>query len=402
MTGMVAGTKTSTPHLWCVGGVDSELRIPFLLRLRALGMAVTALTSGPTMPFSEAGISSIAYRLHRFANPIADLATISNLARLAALSPPDLVQTFDTKPGLYLPLAFRRKPVVPVIRTVNGLGALLSGGAPLTACLRPIYASLQRIVAPLVAMNVFQNSDDRELFLARGYATPDRARLIPGSGIDVEAFARRLPDLAQRNAIRRALGVENRVVVATVSRMTRQKGIGTLLEAARALRVRCPDVVFLLIGPRSDPGSLAIDANELEREAPNLRWLGQRNDVPELLGASDMFVLPTAYREGVPRVLLEAGAARLAVVTTTMPGCGEVVESERSGLLVPPGDVGQLASAIERCVGDAELRRRFGTMLHERVVRSFHIDAVVRAYGSVYQEVLSTLSPLPTIAGAAA
>lgn len=385
---------TTAPHLWCVGGVDSELRIPFLLRLQAQGMAVTALTSGPTAPFASVGLRSIGYRLERYVNPFADLATISRLAQLGAVAPPDLIQTFDTKPGLYVPLAFWRRRGVPVVRTVNGLGALLSDGAPLATCLRLVYGGLQRMVTPLVAMNVFQNADDRDFFLARGFASPSRVHLIPGSGIDVEAFARRLPDPARRAEIRRRLGIGDGMLVTTVCRMTRQKGIDTLLAAARLLRPRCPDMTFLLIGPQDEPGPLAMRTDELEREAPYVRWLGARDDVPELLGASDLFVLPTAYREGVPRVLLEAGVAGLAVVTTTMPGCVDTLESGRCGLLVAPGDARALADAIERCAREPELRHRFGVALHARVVRTFHLDAVVRAYFNLYARVLSAWPPL--------
>lgn len=400
MTPATWRSSASAPHLWCVGGVDSELRIPFLLRLQEQGMTVTAVTSGPTAPFASVGLRSMGYRLHRYANPFADLATISHLAQLGTLAPPDLIQTFDTKPGLYVPLAFWRRRRVPVVRTVNGLGALLSDGAPLAACLRLVYGGLQRMVAPLVAMNVFQNADDRDFFLASGFASASRARLIPGSGIDVEAFARRLPDPARRAEIRRGLGVGDGTLVTTVCRMTRQKGIDTLLEAARLLRPRCPDVTFLLVGPHDEPGPLAMRTEELERETPYVRWLGARDDIPELLGASDLFVLPTAYREGVPRVLLEAGVTGLAVVTTTMPGCFETLESGRCGLLVAPGDARALAGAIERCVREPELRHRFGAALHVRVVRTFHVDAIVRAYCNLYAQLLSARPP-PARLGAA-
>lgn len=402
LTPVAKRNSTTAPHLWCVGGVDSELRIPFLLRLQDLGMAVTAVTSGPTAPFASVGLRTIGYRLDRYINPWADLATISGLARLGAAAPPDLVQTFDTKPGLYVPLAFWRRRGIPVVRTVNGLGALLSDGAPLAACLRLIYGSLQRMVAPLVAMNVFQNADDRDFFLARGFASPSRVRLIPGSGVDVEAFARRLPNPARRAEIRRGLGIGDGTLVTTVCRMTRQKGIDTLLAAARLLRPRCPDVTFLLIGPHDEPGPLAMKTGELEREAPYVRWLGVRDDIPELLGASDLFVLPTAYREGVPRVLLEAGVAGLAVVTTTMPGCVDTLESGRCGLLVAPGDARALAGAIERCVREPELRHRFSAALHARVVRKFHVEAIVRAYCNLYAQVLSDHPPLTKGLGAAA
>jgi len=113
-------------------------------------------------------------------------------------------------------------------------------------------------------------------------------------------------------------------------------------------------------------------------------------------------VLPTAYREGVPRVLLEAGVAGLAVVTTTMPGCVDTLESGRCGLLVAPGDARALAGAIERCVREPELRHRFGAALQARVVRTLHVDAIVRADCNLYAQVLSAWPPLAKGLGAAA
>lgn len=383
------GRRGGAMHIWCVGGHDSELRIPFLQQIRALGVMVTALTSGPTAPFLAAEIPVMTYRLHRFVHPWADLATLASLAELGRQNPPDLVQTFDTKPGLYLPLALQRNRRIPVVRTINGLGSLFSPGAVLGAALRPVWAGLQRVVAPLIAMNVFQNETDRANFVARGFTTPDRARLIRGSGIDVEAFEARLPGPARRAAIRRELAIGDSKVVVTISRMTRQKGIGTLLNAARLLRSQRRDVVFLLIGPRQEEGALAISSAELERHAPYVVSLGQRHDIPELLAASDVFALPTEFGEGIPRVLLEAGVARMPVIVTDMPGCRDVIEHERSGLLVQPGDAEGLAAAIERCLNGAGDSTRWGSALYQDINERFHMKLIVEQYMNLYREVIS-------------
>src|SRR4051794_35068817 len=95
----ITNRRRSIPiRIWCVGGHDSELRIPFIERIRTLGVSATALTSGPAAPFATAGIPVVPYRLDRFVSPLADLATLSSLAALGRRDPPDLIQTFDTKP----------------------------------------------------------------------------------------------------------------------------------------------------------------------------------------------------------------------------------------------------------------------------------------------------------------
>ena len=107
----------------------------------------------------------------------------------------------------------------------------------------------------------------------------------------------------------------------TVTRLTRQKGIPTLLEAAALVREARPGVRFLLVGPRQSEGPLAIAQSELDRHSAYVTALGPRPDIPALLGLADVFAFPTEYREGVPRALLEAALAGLPIVTTRMPGC---------------------------------------------------------------------------------
>ncbi|MGO4816692.1 glycosyltransferase, partial [Cupriavidus sp. 2MCAB6] len=121
-----------------------------------------------------------------------------------------------------------------------------------------------------------------------------------------------------------------------VSRLTQQKGIPTLLEAASLVRKVRPGVRFLLVGPRESEGPFAVAQDEIDRQAPHVMALGARKDVPALLALAELFVLPTEYREGIPRVLLEAGLAGLPIVTTDMPGCSDVVTHHWNGLLVPP------------------------------------------------------------------
>src|SRR4029077_12362566 len=110
-------------------------------------------------------------------------------------------------------------------------------------------------------------------------------------------------------------------IVVTVGRMTRQKGIPTLLKAAAIVHARRPAVRFLLIGPRESEGPSGVSQAELDSHAPYVVATGPRSDIPTLLRAADVFAFPTEYREGIPRALLEAAMARLPIVATSMPGC---------------------------------------------------------------------------------
>src|SRR5262249_51657015 len=146
--------------------------------------------------------------------------------------------------------------------------------------------------------------------------------------------------------LREALGLGTCQVVVTVARLTRHKGIPTLLKAAALVHEHRPDVRFLLVGPRQGEGPFAVAEAEIARHAPYVLAIGQRPDVPALLGLADAFVFPTQYREGVPRSLLEAALAGVPIVATSMPGCTDVVRDGWSGFLVPPRAPRVLAAKI--------------------------------------------------------
>jgi glycosyltransferase involved in cell wall biosynthesis len=171
-------------------------------------------------------------------------------------------------------------------------------------------------------------------------------------------------------------------LVLTLARLTEQKGHPTLLRAAAEL----PEAVFAFAGD----GPLRP---ELEREAARLgvedrvRFLGHREDVPDLLAASDVFALPSLY-EGSSLALLEAMAAGRAVVSSSIGGTAELIEDGANGLLVPPGDVGALSSAIRRLLRDDGLRARLGAEGRDRVEASFAERATADAVEGVYSEVL--------------
>ena len=148
---------TLSLSLLCIGGErDHHLRIPFLLALADRGVRVIAAGSGDGVPFARAGITYHTFRFNRFVNPLADLTAIRRLRELIAETRPDLIQCFDTKPNLLVPLAARRIGGAAVIRTINGLGWLYSSRSALALVLRPVYVALHRLAARGTAMTVFQ------------------------------------------------------------------------------------------------------------------------------------------------------------------------------------------------------------------------------------------------------
>lgn len=374
------------PHVLCVGGEDHSLRIPFLAVLRDCGFRITAASTTDGAAFSRAGLAHRSYQFDRFNSRGADLGAVRQLAKLVADIRPDVIQAFDTKPNLLAPLAVRGK--VPVVRTINGMGWVFSSAAVRALALRPVYCALQWAVSRWTAATVFQNRDDKAFFERHRLVRPSQAHLIRGSGIDIAAFERSRDDGPAAASLREQLGLGTAEIVVTVSRLTRQKGIPTLLEAASLVGKARPGVRFLLVGPRESEGPFAVAQDELDRQAPHVMTLGARRDVSVLLGLADVFVLPTEYREGIPRVLLEAGVAGLPIVTTDMPGCRDVVTHGWNGFLVPPRDPGALSARILDVLGDRHAALEMGARSVTLVRSEFELSAIVGQYADLYRQVL--------------
>ena len=378
-------------HVLCVGGEDHALRIPFLSALRSRGFRVSAAGTGAELPFSQCGIEYHCYDFDRFGARIADRLAIGQLAQLVRNVRPDVVQTFDTKPNLLAPLAIRGS--VPLVRTINGMGWVFSSQHLKALALRPVYLALQRLAARWTTATVFQNTADTGFFHRYHLLGNSPAVLIGSSGVDVGAFEAAQVQAPSVATLRAALGLGDRKVVLTVSRLTVQKGIPTLLEAAAIVHAARPDVRFLLVGPRESEGPFAVDQALIDRHAPYVIALGARPDVPALLRLADVFACPTEYREGVPRVLLEAGLAGVPIVTTRVPGCDDVVLENWNGHLVPQRNPRALAAAILDFLQDPDRARAMGERSVDLVRREFDLDVVTDRYADLYRQLLSTGRP---------
>jgi glycosyltransferase involved in cell wall biosynthesis len=374
-------------HVLCIGGEDHALRIPFLLALRDRGFRVSAAATADPAPFARASIDYHPFRFHRFANPLADWVARKTLARLIADVRPEIVQSFDTKPNLLVPLAALGIPDVLAIRTINGLAYVYSSRSPKALAFRPIWRALHRLAARSTAATVFQNRDDQAFFERHRMIGSNGSRLIPGSGIDVERFDQAVATGPSPAQLRQTFGLGASEVVVTVTRMTRQKGIPTLLQAAALVHRHRPGVRFLLVGPRESEGPLAVTQAEIERHAPYVLAVGPRSDVPALLGLADVFAFPTEYREGVPRALLEAAAAARPIVTTRMPGCSDVIRDGWNGFLVQPHAPRLLAERILDLLRDRETAETMGARAARLVRKEFNLEITVTRYAALYEEV---------------
>ncbi|WP_333843179.1 glycosyltransferase family 4 protein, partial [Pelomicrobium sp.] len=220
---------------------------------------------------------------------------------------------------------------------------------------------------------IVQNPDDAAAVRRLG-VTPERIRLISGAGVDGELFSPRPePDGAP--------------VVMLASRLLWDKGVGEFVEAARRLAGRGR---FVLVGAPDPDNPASVSEADLRGWVSEgvVEWWGAREDMPAVLNQAHIVCLPS-YREGLPKVLLEAMACGRPVIATDAPGCRDCVRDGDNGLLVPIRDAGALAGAIARLLDDPALRRRMGERGRERAVEEFSQERVIAATLAVYREALA-------------
>ena len=380
------------PRIALVGGPDIDARLHLMHGLSG-SFELVAVGSDPRLAskFSAAGFTYRNYTLNRQVAPVSDLRSIGELVSIFRKLRPHIVHTFDTKPGVWGCLAASLAGVPIVVCTITGLGGPLSGKCGLEErAAWWMYERLQKLASRISDLTVFQNHDDAREFISAKIVASDKTAVILGSGVPTHLFdpSQFSPD--ERNRLKQALGIApGKLVVTMISRLIRSKGILEYSEAARAIRGCYTGAHFLLVG---SPDSDSVDRptpSELNRLRGTVNWIGPRKDIAALLAISELFVLPSAYREGIPRVLLEAAAMGLPIVTTDTPGCHEVVDHGTNGFLVPVRDVEALTRAILELLTRPELRRRFGQASRQRALGSFDLSLVIEQTRLMYQQLLA-------------
>lgn len=310
--------------------------------------------------------------------PWEELGTLSRVVAIYRSVRPDLLHHVGFKPIFHGTMASLSCGRPPVVNAVSGLGHMFSLDGRRERLARRVIELGYRVACRRRNQRVIvQNLDDRALFIERGLARAGDVVLIRGSGVDPERF-RPLPE------------PPGTPLVLFASRLLWTKGVGEFVGAARRLRARGVDARFAIAGPL-DPGNLAnVQEAELRtwEDEGVAEWWGERDDMPDVLARAHVVCLPTYYREGVPKVLIEAAAAGRPIVASDAPGCREIVRHGESGLLVPPRDPEALADALARLVADTELRRSMGRRGREIFLEGFTVERVVRETLRVYEDLL--------------
>jgi glycosyltransferase involved in cell wall biosynthesis len=355
-------------------------RLPVAVAARRAGadVVVASADTGRGAAIEANGFRFVALPLSRRGmHPAGELRAVIAIARMFRRERPTLIHQVAVKPILYGSLigaVVQRK--TPRLNAISGLGFTFSQHRRAKWLNRPVRL-LYRIALRIgSSRTIFQNRVDLDSFVTNRLIAPDRAVLIRGSGVDLEQFhPRPMPQVP---------------VVLLASRMLWEKGVADFVEAARLVRHVAPEVRFVLAGGPDAGNPTAISQTQLEawRDEGVVEWLGHRTDMADVLAQATVVVLPTYYPEGVPKVLLEAGASARPVVATNIPGCREIVTHGVNGLLVPPRDPEALANALVGLLNDRERCQALGDAGRRIVEEQFAESLVVGQTLEQYCELL--------------
>ena len=288
---------------------------------------------------------------------------------------PDIVHLVTIKPVLFGSVAARLAGIRSVVAAISGLGFIFINPGVAGLIQRAIVGLVYRFSLAKTNLKViFQNFDDRDMICHLAHVPASKVVMICGSGVDLDEYS----------ALPRCDGVP---VVMLAARLLRDKGVMEFVEAAGLLQAYGCQARFCLVGEidPDNPASLtAEDMTRLKEQRVVEAW-GQSSNMAEVLRAASIVVLPS-YREGFPKVLLEAAACGRAVITTDVPGCRDAIKPGVSGLLVPPRDAAALAEAIGTLLDDPERCTTMGCAGRILAEREFNVAQVVNQHLDIYRE----------------
>lgn len=357
-----------------MGGADSQLlSAAHLMQSRGHDVIIVSMTPlGPMgLQAREMGIRTESLEMKR---GVPDPRGLLRLARLTRAWRPDVVHSHMVHANL---MARALRLVAPVPALVSTIHNIYEGG--------PLRMAAYRYTNGLVDHLTIVSQAAADRFVGDRIVPRDRLTVIP-NGVDTEQIGNVPP--GTRASLRGALGLDGTFAWLAVGRFEIAKDYPNMLRAFARVRARQPDAVLLIVGR----GSLQPETEALARElrlTDAVRLLGVRNDVPLVMNAADGYVMSSAW-EGMPMVLLEAAAAGLPIVATTVGGNHEVVVDERTGFLVPPRDDAALAEAMIRLgtLPEAD-RRAMGESGREHIRTHYGLARVADRWEEVYRDVLA-------------
>ena len=292
-----------------------------------------------------------------------DLTYLKNLVGIMRKQKPDLVFGYTIKPVIYGSIAAKLTGVSHIYAMVPGLGRIYSSNGMKAKIIRFITKLLYTVAFAACDKVIFQNGDDIAELVSKHYLPENKTSRVNGSGVNMERFTRTpLPE---------------KPVFLMVSRVIREKGVMEFCQAARSVKQSCPDARFILLGGLD----VSLGALKMEDIQPfiadgSIEFPGEVKDPVAFYQQCSVFVLPSYYREGLPRTLLEAMSCGRAIITTDWPGCREPVEDGVNGFMIPVRDADTLAQRMETLAKDPALAEQMGRAAYETCRQKYEVGIV--------------------------
>jgi glycosyltransferase involved in cell wall biosynthesis len=332
----------------------------------------------------EEGFKVIPWHLSRRSlNPFREINTFLQVVKAYRRERPDLVHHIALKPIIYGGCAARLLGGIPSVNAVAGMGHVFMSTTWQMRLLKPILLAFLRFALDSEkAKAVFQNEENCSFLVDERVVNLQATEIIRGTGVNVNRFIPRPEPTGPP-------------IVLLASRMLWEKGIGEFVEAAGKLRERNVRARFVLVGKPDpeNPGSISEAKLRAWASAGLVEWWGHQDDMLKVLTQASVVCLPSAYGEGVPRVLIEAAACGRAIIATDAPGCRDIVRDGQNGLLIPLRNSEMLARAVETLVKDPALRSALGARGREIAVREFSEETVFAQMMAVYRRLLGSRWP---------
>ena len=354
------------------------------------GWDVTIVTAdtGKLKDIEAIGLKTINLPMSRSGmNIIQELGTLNFLRKLYKREKPDVVHHVGMKTILWGTLAAKFAKVNGVVNAISGLGGFFAeDNKGMMARVMPKVLKYSHNRKNLLC--IFQNDEDKGLYVKNGIIKEEQARYIKGSGVNLEDFCYTPEPGSDSSSVQEFKSSKLRVIL--TARMIVEKGVFILTEAAEKLRSKYEDKVeFLLVGGIDDhPGAITKEQLEAVCDGKYIQWLGYRTDVKELLQSSHIVAFPSYYMEGLPKSLIEADAIGRPVITCNSVGCKETVIDGYNGYLIPTKDVDALVEKLDILLGDAKLRQEMGKNSRKYAEENFSIDVVIERHLKIYEELV--------------
>jgi glycosyltransferase involved in cell wall biosynthesis len=390
-----SGASARILHVTAIAETAAIIVAPLALHQLSLGYRVEFACAPGSMTdaLAAAGIPIHSVPFERRLLSFHHLTALLALVRLMRKRRYDVVHTHTPIASFIARIAARIAGVPVIIYHLRGS----FWDAP-SRLVRLAFTVVEWLAAQITTYAFTINCIDREELIRRRMFPPDRVTCLHsgGAGLDVQRFAPGNITSEEQYELRSELGIApGELVIGYVGRLVRAKGILVLLDAFERLLTTHPEARLLIVGStlssERDKSVQKILQQHMtgDRLANRVILTGSRSDIPRLLSVIDVLVLPS-YHEGFGMTIGEASAMCRPVVATATRGGREVVRDGVTGLLVPVGDAGALASGLEKLAGDPDLRERMGRAGRETVVRCHAMDRVCADIDSVYAHLLGT------------